>query len=524
MAIVLVQLKLAIQRRAWGRKGLGQRIAFVLVWLLALVLGLALGALVAAADSQRMGAGDFGILLIFTGIFLGWVIFPILMPGIADESVDPRRLELFPIRVRDQVVGLLLGGLLGPAALFTLLVAAGGTAASGESLAARGFVLLGAVVFTVLCVAASRSVQALLSGALRSRRGRDVVVAASGVIAIGVYLMAQQAQDFSASLLGLESSPAEGVLAWLPPGSVGQSTLDARDGAWGDAVVHLLVGAVAIPVFLALWAWAIRRRVRGASGGGSQQKETPSGGEAGLDLIPAPLSALRATPAVAAGGQQLRYFFFRSPTALQTMLIPVVMGAVLGHSIIGDGNLLIGAGFFAIMVVSVGSVAFNVFGFDGPGFAYLLMSGARLGPVLKGKIFAPLVVLVPLVGVFVVVEATLNGLWADALAAFLVGTAVLLGGIGVGAQLSVRAPQNRTGGRSINKGKAILGALAGMLGVFVLAGLVLFASLLLSDLLNETVLSALTLAAMALLALLLVRQAGHWLEHNSLKVAHALGV
>ena len=62
MALVLLQLKLAIQRRSLGRSGGGQRAWYVLGWVLALVLGLGAGALVermASADNQL---GELGLL------------------------------------------------------------------------------------------------------------------------------------------------------------------------------------------------------------------------------------------------------------------------------------------------------------------------------------------------------------------------------------------------------------------------------------------------------------------------------
>ena len=36
-------------------------------------------------------------------------------------------------------------------------------------------------------------------------------------------------------------SDLEAVMAWLPPGSLGQTTLDFRDEAWGSGLVHLLL-------------------------------------------------------------------------------------------------------------------------------------------------------------------------------------------------------------------------------------------------------------------------------------------
>jgi magnesium-transporting ATPase (P-type) len=115
---------------------------------LAAVLGIAAGSVVDMLASARDGLGDLGLVLILSVVFLGWVLTPLLMPGLSDETVDPQRLEQFPITPRDQVFGLLLGSLIAPTALFTFLVAAGGTFATGEDATARVLIVLAAAVFS----------------------------------------------------------------------------------------------------------------------------------------------------------------------------------------------------------------------------------------------------------------------------------------------------------------------------------------------------------------------------------------
>ena len=521
MAVVLLRLKLAIQRRARGRGGLGQRVWFVLAWVIALVLGVAAGGAVAAASSARDGQGDLGILLIFTAVFAGWLLVPVLLPALGDQTVDPAKLEQFPIAARDQVGGLLLGGLVAPTALFTLLVAAGASAASGESWVARAAVLLAAVVFTVLCVVASRAVQALLSGVLRGRRGRDLTIVAGGVIGLGLYLVSQSAHNLTESLLGLESSPVEQVLAWLPPGSVGQTVLDARDGDWGLALAHLAVALVTIAGFVALWMWAIQRRVKGPAGP-SRPEGAQQAVDTELDLVPVPLSVVGPSPALAAAAQQLRYYL-RSPQAIQGALFPLVIGAVLGHTMAGDGGLIIAAAFFALLAASANSMVTNVFGFDDRGYTFLLAVGAPWRSVLVGKVLVAQAILIPAVGLFVIVEAILTGAWAQAVEAFLVGAAVLLVGSGVGAVLSVWAPQNRVS-MKVDRGRALVALFGGMLAIALISAVVGIGWLLLSDTLDELVLALLTAGVALLVAWALTRWAAGRLTSDPWQLQKLLSV
>jgi ABC-2 type transport system permease protein len=521
VAIVLLRLKLAIQRRARGRGGLGQRVWFVLAWVIALVLGIAAGAAVAAASSVGGGQGDLGVLLIFTTVFGGWLLVPVLLPGLGDQTVDPAKLEQFPIAPRDQVGGLLLGGLVAPTALFTLLVAAGASAVSEESWMARIAVLLAAVVFTVLCVVASRAVQALLAGVVRGRRGRDLMVVAGGIIGLGIYLITQSAHNLTESLLGLESSPVEEVLAWLPPGSVGQTVLDARDGSWGLALIHLAVALVAIAGFVALWTWAIRRRVKGPAGH-NRPAAAQQAADTELDLVPLPLSVFGPSPAVAAASQQLRYYL-RSPQAIQGALFPLVIGAVLGHTMAGDGGLIIAAAFFALLATSANSMVTNVFGFDDRGYTFLLSVGAPWRSVLVGKVMVAQAILIPAVGLFVIVEALLAGSWAQAVEAFLVGAAVLLVGSGVGALLSVWAPQNRVS-MKVDRGRALLALFGGMLAIALISAVVGVGWILLSETLDVLVLAVLTVGVAVVVAWALTRWAAGRLSSNPWQLQQLLSV
>lgn len=532
MAGTLVRLKLAIARGSRERPA--QRVWFVLSWLVALGAGLIGGGIVAGADSARDGRGDLTVIAIFTVIYLGWLLMPLLAPGAVDQTVDPERLEQFPVRAGQQVAGVLAGGLVAPTALFTFLVSAGGTVAAGESWPARVGVLVAAVVFTVMCVATGKTVAAVIAGSMRSRRGRDVAIAVSGLIAVGVYFVSQSATSIAEEFLGLADSGLETVLAWLPPGSVAQSTLDARDEAWGTATLHLLVGVATIVVVLALWRASLARRVAGGSSSGKAR--APHQRAAGLALPPAILSGLRATPQTASASQQLRYFFFRSTAAVQSLLFPVVIGVFLGHSSVqstdgglesdGLSGLVIGAVLLAFMIAGISPGVANVFGFDGRGFAYLVQSGVDLAPVLRGKVYAALVYLVPILLVFVLVEAAINQAWPSILAAFLAGLATIFAGLAVGALMSVWAPTDRTA-RTRRRGstgglRPLIGALAGVALVFALVAVLGIVWVLLSAVVDLSIAGIVVVALAWLLTWAALRVAGSRLDSDQLGMRYRL--
>jgi ABC-2 type transport system permease protein len=517
MAIVLLRLKLTLQRRALGRGGTTQRLLFVGAWLLALVLGLATAATVGFLDSSRSGLGDLALLIILTVIFIGWVLLPIVMPVAQDQTLNPALLEQYPISPRDQVLGLLLGGLVSPMALFTFLTAAGGTLVAGERVTARVAVLLAALVFVVLCVAASRATSAALAGLLQTRRGRDLAIAVAGVLSLSIYLLSQSAHNLTNVLADLEHSSAELVLSWLPPGAIGAGMIAVRDGDWTTALMRLAIALVGIGIALAVWAWALRRRVHV----GGSERRTNSKPAADSNLIPFPISAVSASAASSAAAQQWRYYFFRSPRAIQSALFPLLVGVVAAHSFVSDGGIALGAVILVVLGVSAG---FNVFAFDGPGFGYLTMAGAPMRSVLAGKASVTPIFLIPVLAVFVIVEALLMDAWTDAFPAFLAGVGVAFVAAGLGAITSVHMPVAMTTASGADRAKAMVGTLVAFLVLALLVAAGAGAWISLQEVLPASI-AILPLVALAvLLGWWLTSLAGNRLQRDQTHVAERLGV
>ncbi|PKQ23044.1 MAG: hypothetical protein CVT65_10125 [Actinobacteria bacterium HGW-Actinobacteria-5] len=120
--------------------------------------------------------------------------------------------------------------------------------------------------------------------------------------------------------------------------------------------------------------------------------------------------------------------------------------------------------------MSVVAGSFNLFGYDGQGFAYFVMGGAPLRRVLLGKALAPLLYLLPLVLAFSLVESVvLRASPADLVSAILAGTCVVVLGLGVGSLSSVLNPsdQSRVGQRR----GSFLKVFGWFMGFFTIAGI-----------------------------------------------------
>ncbi|MGV8909253.1 MAG: hypothetical protein ACOH1Y_09745, partial [Propionicimonas sp.] len=461
--------------------------------------------------------GDLLLLAMFASIFIPWVVGPIVEPTLADGVVDPQRLEQFPLTGWQQVTGLLAGALISPTTTFTFLFAAGGSVAVGLSFPARVGAFVVAVFYTLMCVAVSRAAQAVLAGALRSRRGADIAAFSASLMVLGIYLFAQQARSATAVFSAeLASGPLGTFLGWTPPGAAGEAITSARDGDWIGFLLRLMVVLATIGLAMTGWVWALGRRVDGITSTHRKPNRHPVA--VALPLSPALLRRLPAGPSTAAAAQQLRYFFFRSPRAIQTLIIPPVMGLVVAHASFGDYGLAAQAAAFAAMSVVAGS--FNLFGYDGPGFGYLLLGGAPLPRVLAGKALAPLVYLLPMVVVFNLSEALIKGTPDQVIPGILAGTSVIALGVGVGSLSSVFNPsdQSRVGQRN----GSFLKVFAWFMGFFTLTGFGGLVWVLLAAFAGQLPTAILMTGVAVTAGVLLVRWSGRRLERNPYSVLDKL--
>lgn len=515
MALVLVRLRLLIARRSRG-VGDGAQLYFASSWVLGSVGGLLAGMVIRTLISGH-GHGDLLVLLAFSAIFVPWLVGPIVEPTLADGVVDPQRLEQFPLTGWQQVTGLLAGALVSPTATFTFLFAAGGVVALEEDLVGRLASLVAALGYTVMCVAVSRSAQALLADALHSRRGSDVAAIAASLLVLGIYLFAQQAGNASTAIGGQAiTGPLGTVLGWTPPGAAGLAVLHARDGDWLGYGLRISLVLVTTALALVGWVWALGRRVSGVTAGNRRPGRRSAVGV--LPLNPVILRPAPPGPARAAAAQQLRYFFFRSPRALQTLIIPPVMGVVVAHTSFAGYGLAAQSAAFAAMSVVAGS--FNLFGYDGPGFGYLILGGAPLRQVLLGKALAPLVYLVPLVLGFSLVESYIQGLGGEILPAVLAGSAVVVLGVGVGALSSVLNPsdQSRVGQRH----GSFLKVFGWFMGFFAMIGVNGALWWILARFTSQLVTGLVMLGLAITAGAIMLRWAGNRLERHPYRVAAKL--
>ncbi|WP_046778746.1 hypothetical protein [Streptomyces yangpuensis] len=246
---VFLRIKLSLLRN--GLKGSSKRkaayfstLAFALVVGFFMTLGLAL-------LHGNAHAGTVVVLL--AGILaLGWAFMPLFFPA-GDETMDPSRLVMLPLRPRPLVRALLATSLVGIGPLFTLCLAVGSVAAVARGAAGAVAAVVAVPLLLLGCVTLARAVATANVRLLTSRKGRDLALLSGLVIAVGAQLanFASQSLFQAGGVTALE--PVEAVVRWLPPATAVGMVDSVGEGAYGRAAAQLVLSVAAVAGLL--WSW-----------------------------------------------------------------------------------------------------------------------------------------------------------------------------------------------------------------------------------------------------------------------------
>ncbi|MFJ8296254.1 transporter [Streptomyces sp. NPDC094447] len=474
---VFVRLKLSLLRNSLRQSGSRTAayivsIVFGAFFAAALVLGFVL---------LRGNADAAAVAILLTGaLALSWAVMPLFIPS-GDETLDPSRLVMLPLRPRPLVRALLVASLVavGPALTFVLALGAALSVAHG---AAGTVVAVLAVPLTaVTCVALSRAVAAANVRLLTSRKGRDLALLSGLVIAVGI-----QVVNFGAQRLGeaggLESlKPATAVVGWLPPAAAIAAVDSASRGDHAVAAARLLLTAGVLAALAYWWQRSLVRlmvepdgstigaasdaAVRERSGGGLLARILPDG----------------RTGAVME--RSLRYLW-RDPKTKAGAVTSLALGLIvpLVNALQGTGSI-----YWACFASGMlGMLMYNQFGQDTSAFwmvAQTISTTADAYAELRARTLALLLVTLPYAVFVTVLTVAVLGEWnrlpdAVGLALGLLGAMLATGSV-VSAVFPYSIPQD-SGYKNVAPGQ---GALAWM---SILGGM-LAAPLLCAPLIGATI-------------------------------------
>ncbi|WP_236244158.1 transporter [Streptomyces sp. CC210A] len=423
----LVRLKLSLLRNGL-RQSSGRTAAFVVSVVFAVLFAAAqlLGLLLLRGTDAAATVAVLSLAV----LGLGWAVMPLFFPS-GDETLDPTRLVMLPLRAAPLVRGLLVASLVGVGPLFTLCVAVGAGLSVARGAGAVALAGPAVLVALLVCVALARAVAAANIRLLTSRKGRDLALLSGLVVAVGIQVVNFGAQRLGAAGTGLAPlEPAAAVARWVPPASAVAAVDSASRGAWAEAVAQLLLSVAALGLLLVWWQRSLTKLMTApdastlaAAGGGAAKR---SGGR-GAGLWPEGRTG-------AVVQRTLRYAW-RDPKTKSAWVTSLVLGLIipLFNAVQGVGTVY----WACFGVAMLGFLMFNQFGQDTSAFwmvALTISSPRDAYEELRARALALLLVSLPYVTLVTGVMAAVLGDWealpgALGLSYGLLGSLVALGAL-----------------------------------------------------------------------------------------------
>ncbi|MEV7890164.1 transporter [Streptomyces sp. NPDC002817] len=462
---VVVRLKLSLLRNGLKQSG-GRRAAYIASAVITLLFAaLQLLGLIALRGNEHAVSV---VVLLVAVLALGWAVMPLFFPS-GDETLDPTRLVMLPLRPRPLVRALLAASLVGIGPLFTLCLLVG----SAISVAHGGLAYVVGVVAVVLallvCVALARAVAAANVRLLTSRKGRDLAVLSGLVIAIGAQLVNFGAQRLGSSGLA-ELDPAGEVLKWVPPASAIGAVESVSEGSYGVAVVQLALSAGALAGLIAVWARHLTRLMTAPDGSTLQ-----SAGDSGSrERTSTGLGRLLPTGRTGTVVERSLRYIWRDPKTKAAWVTSLAIGLIVPvfNALQGTGSI-----YFACFAAGMlGIQMYNQFGQDTSAFwmVALTISSTRDAYVeLRGRALALLLITLPYATLVTVLTTAMLGDWARLPEALGLSFALLGAMLATGAWASARFPYSipQEGYKNVAPGQAGLAWISifgGMVGAALL--------------------------------------------------------
>ncbi|MFE9060753.1 transporter [Streptomyces violaceusniger] len=471
---VFVSLKLALLRNGL-RQSSGRRAAYITSLVLAMLFAvLQLLGLVLLRDTNHV---DALVTLLTAVLALGWAVMPLFFPG-GDETLDPTRLVMLPLRPRSLITALLVSSLIGIGPLFTLTLAAGSAVAVAHGAAAAVAAAVAVVLTVLVCVALARAVATANTRLLTSRKGRDLAVLSGLFVAIGAQFVNLGAQQLGGKNGLAVLEPAARVLRWVPPAAAIDAVQSVTDGAYGVAAAQFALTAGALALLMWWWTGTLTHLMTTPDASTLQTaapRERRGSGAADTPDASGPFARL--LPAGRTGTVLLRTlrYALRDPKTKSAWVTSLGVGLLVPFVTAVQGN---GSIYWACWASGMlGMLMYNQFGQDSSAFwmvAQTISSRRDAYLELRGRALALLLVAVPYVAVAVLGSAALQKNWPAAPEALGIALALLGSMLATGAMTSVLAPYSIPQDSGY---KNVVPAQAGIAWLSILGGMVVGAVL-----------------------------------------------
>lgn len=427
MVALLVGLKLtllrnSLRRSVWRTVGL----IFGMLYALGVVVS-ALAGLVALRWASTSFTADLTV-VVFSLLTLGWLVMSLLVYGV-DETVDPGKFALLPLRAGQLLPGLFVAGLVGSPGVATLLVSAGLVVTWARSGALTVAALVAFPIGVATCCLLARAATSALATFLASRRFRDFAFVVLGLVilgfALGLNLITSSAVRAGGRYREALGDAAE-VLGWTPFGWAWSVPAELARGNVLLAGVRLALALALVAVLWRIWGHFLDRRlVEPVEAGGAVAQVRPASPT--IRLYPS-------NPAGAVAGRTLRYWR-RDPRylagVLGLLLGPVIL---LVTQVVSPGGSSAVAAFTPVLLAALIGVSVAAdLSYDGSAVWLHVSAGVPGADDRAGRVLSTLTIFGPLLVLLTVASLAVTGQWRLAVPVAALTLGLTLISLGVGA-------------------------------------------------------------------------------------------
>ena len=424
LRLKLTLLRNSVKRSPWQLVGM----------IIALVYGLGLAVMVTAGLVALRGATPDiakAIVVVFGSlVVLAFLLLPLVF-GV-DDTIDPRRFELFGIPTTKLAFGLAVAAAVSVPTVVVTMFALAQIVTWSRGPGTTLLALLAVILIIPTCVLAARVSSGVASLFLASRRARDIAgILLLVVLALSAPLVAVMAGvDWQASGLPVVCRIAA-VVGWTPLGAVWSMPGDAADDQVVAVLPHLGIAVAFLAVLWFAWRFVVATMLV------TQPHEAAAKRYIGLGWF----EHLPATPTGAIAARSLTYWSRDARYRVALVVIPIVPIIMVVALVVGG----VPWAFIAwipvpVMALFVGWSPHNDLAYDSTAF-WIHVSANISGRADRwGRLVPALALGVPLVLVGSVVTVMISGQWVTLPALIGLSGCILLVGLGISSFISAAFP------------------------------------------------------------------------------------
>jgi ABC-2 type transport system permease protein len=391
----------------------------VVILVLAGLIGLRFTSLALTADLT---------VICYAGLTAGWLLMSMLVFGV-DETIDPARFALLPVRASDLLPGLLVAGLISAPGIATILVAAGLVIAWARSAPLTAAALIAALLGVLTCFLLSRAATAAFASFLASRRFRDLAFVGLALFGLAIAIAGNLISVMISTGVGqLRRTLADLaiVAGWSPFGWAWAIPADVSRGAWAVGAIHLVLATGLVGLLWVAWRHFLGLRlVSPIDGGGTTSKVRDT---TAIDRL------YPATPAGGVAGRTLRYWR-RDPRYLAGiagfLIGPIVL--IITQVINPQASTAVAVFAPSLLGMLVGFSLAQDLSYDGTALWLHISTGISGAEDRTGRVMSTVTVFLPLTVILLAIAMIITRDWQLMVPAVGLAFALLLTGLGVGS-------------------------------------------------------------------------------------------